>query len=332
MKEQKGILVIGEFEEGKLSSLTRELLGGAKKLGDEANEEISLLLIGENAAPLAQQGISSGADKVYIANSALLNEYCPELITSLISKLCAETRPVMCLMGQTDFGRDTAPGVAARLGSGLCMDCIDVKFDAEKESFVQTRPVYGGKALAVMSSAKGAIQINTIRAKSMEPLLPQEGRVGEVVTISDCGDPKTAGAKRTAFSKLDETGVRLEDAKVIVAGGGGLGGPEGFKLIKELADLLKGSVGATRVPVDEDWVPLSMEIGQTGKIVGPDLYIAVGISGAAQHVTGCINSKTIISINKDPDANIFKISDFGLVADYKVALPVLIEKLKAAGM
>jgi len=116
-----------------------------------------------------------------------------------------------------------------------------------------------------------------------------------------------------------------------LAGGGGLGGPEGFKLIKELADLLKGSVGATRVPVDEDWVPLSMEIGQTGKIVGPDLYIAVGISGAAQHVTGCINSKTIISINKDSDANIFKISDFGLVADYKVALPVLIEKLKAGG-
>ncbi|HCX01388.1 MAG TPA: electron transfer flavoprotein subunit alpha, partial [Syntrophaceae bacterium] len=159
-----------------------------------------------------------------------------------------------------------------------------------------------------------------------------DNRVGEVVRISESDDPKTVKAKRTVFSKLDETGVRLEDAKVIVAGGGGVGGQEGFKIIKELADLLKGSVGATRVPVDEHWVPLSMEIGQTGKIVGPDMYIAVGISGAAQHITGCLNSKVIISINKDPDANMFKISDFGLVADYKVALPVLIEKLRAAGI
>ncbi|MGV8056632.1 MAG: electron transfer flavoprotein subunit alpha/FixB family protein [Smithellaceae bacterium] len=332
MKEQKGILVVGEFEEGKLSSLTRELLGGARKLGDDSNEEIGLLLIGKDSATLANQGLSSGADKIYLADGAQFNKYCPELFISLISKLCTQIKPVMCLMGQTDFGRDVAPGVAARMGSGLCMDCSDMKFDAEKGSFVQTRPVYGGKALAVMNSAIGTMQINTIRAKAMEPLPLQEGRVGEIVTICDYGEPKTAGATRVALSELDKTGMRLEDAKVIVAGGGGMGGPEGFKLIKELADLLKGSVGATRVPVDEGYAPLSMEIGQTGKIVGPDIYIAVGISGAAQHVTGCLNSKTIISINKDPDASIFKMSDFGLVADYKVALPVLIEKLKSAGL
>lgn len=328
--EQKGILVVGELEEGKISSITKGLLGGARKLGDEANAKISLLLIGEKAAAFAQQGISSGADKVYVADNPALNEYNPELYISLVSKMCTETRPALCLMGQTDFGRDVAPRVAARLGSGLCMDCISVKFDVEKKSFVQTRPAYGGKALAEMGSA--SMQIDTIRPKSMEPLAAQDNRVGEVVKISESDDPKVVKAKRTAFSKFDETGVRLEDAKIIVAGGGGLGGPEGFELIKELANLLKGSVGATRVPVDEGWVPLSMEIGQTGKIVNPDLYIAVGISGASQHITGCINSKTIISINKDPDANIFKISDFGLVADYKDALPVLIQKLKEAGM
>jgi electron transfer flavoprotein alpha subunit len=330
MMEQKGILVIGEVEEGRLSILTKELLGGARRIGDEANEKIGLLLIGEKAAALAQQGISSGADKVYVADNPALNEYNPELYISLVCKMCTEIRPALCLMGQTDFGRDAAPRAAARLGSGLCMDCISVKFDAEKKSFAQTRPAYGGKALAEMGSA--LMQIDTIRPKSMEPLAAQDNRVGEVVRISESDDPKTVKAKRTVFGKLDETGVRLEDAKVIVAGGGGLGGSEGFGLIKELANLLKGSVGATRVPVDEHWVPLSMEIGQTGKIVNPDLYIAVGISGAAQHITGCINSKTIISINKDPEANIFKISDFGLVADYKEVLPVLIEKLKAAGM
>jgi electron transfer flavoprotein alpha subunit len=332
MREQKDILVIGELEDGKLSSLTKELLGGARKLNADDAGKVLLLLSGERAESLAQEGFSCGADKVYIADAPMFNEYCPEMFVSLIEKLCAEIKPAMCLLGQTDFGRDTAPGLAARVGAGLCMDCVEVKLDGETGNFVQTRPVYGGKALAVMDSAKDALQINTIRAKSMEPFMSQGDRTGEVIKIRDYGNQGKAGARRTMLSELNETGLRLEDAKVIVAGGGGLGGPGGFELVKELAELLRGSVGATRVPVDEDWVPLSMEIGQTGKIVAPDLYIAVGISGAAQHVTGCLNSKVIISINKDPEANIFKISDFGLVADYKDALPVIIEKLKAANI
>lgn len=332
MMERKGILVIGEVDDGKLSTLTRELLGGARRLGDETKEPTSLFLIGEKATPLAQQAIYSGADKVYIAAHPSFNEYNLELYISATGTLCSEIKPALCLLGQTDFGRDIAPRLAARLGSGLCMDCIDVNYDAGGQRFVQTRPVYGGKALAVMGSAASAMQINTVRAKSMEPMMPQESRVGEVIEFKKSGMDPAVRATRTGFSKLDESGLRLEDAKVIVAGGGGLGGPAGFELVKQLADLLKGAVGATRVPVDENWVPLSMEIGQTGKIVSPDLYIAVGISGAAQHITGCLNSKTIITINKDPDANMFKISDFGLVADYKEALPILIEKLKAAGM
>lgn len=332
MTDERTILVVGEFEDGKLTSLTAEMLGGAKVLADEAGMKVALLLAGEDAAAFAAQGFACGAAKVYAAASPDFGEYSPEKFISLVSKLCAETKPALCLIGQSELGRDIAPAVAARIGAGLCMDCVDVKFDAGKNCFLQTRPVYGGKALAVMGSANGATQIDTIRAKSLNPIPAREGAHGEVSVIGDFGIGPATGSKRTSFSRIDESGVRLEDAKVIVAGGGGLGGKEGFVLIKELADLLKGSVGATRVPVDEDWVPLSMEIGQTGKIVGPELYIAVGISGAAQHITGCLNSKTIISINKDPDANIFKISDFGLVADYKVALPVIIGKLKDAGI
>jgi electron transfer flavoprotein alpha subunit len=161
----------------------------------------------------------------------------------------------------------------------------------------------------------------------MPSAAPKDGRKGETVTLAEAPDAGAIKAKLVEAKKQEMEGVKLEDAKVIVAGGGGLGGPAGFDMIRQLADLLGGVVGATRVPVDENWVPLSMEIGQTGKIVSPELYIAIGISGAAQHITGCINSKKIVTINRDPDANMFKISDLGLVADYKAVVPVLIEKL-----
>ena len=181
-----------------------------------------------------------------------------------------------------------------------------------------------------MASAPDRMQVDTVRAKSMEPLDAPYGQNGETIVFSDGLDAFTPRARRTEWKKHTTEGLKIEDAKIIVAGGGGVGGPEGFGgILKELADLLGGAVGASRVPVDEGWAPLSMEIGQTGKIVNPDLYIAVGISGASQHVTGCLNSKKIVAINKDPEANIFKISDFGLVADYREALPLLIDKIKS---
>lgn len=328
MAEYKGILVVGEFEEEKLASTAKELLGGGRRLADQMDEEVCLLLIGERATSLAQEGIALGADKVYIATHPVFSEFNSDSYSFLISEVCQKIRPSLCLMGQTDLGRDVAPRVAARLEAGLCMDCIDVKMDSEQWHFLQTRPVYGGKAMAVMASSHGRIQINTVRAKSMVPLDPQEGRKGETIIFPEDFDISLRKPQLTNRKKLQPEGIKLEEAQVIVAGGGGLGGPEGFELIKELAKILGGAVGTTRVPVDEKWVPLSMEIGQTGKIVNPDLYIAIGISGAAQHITGCLNSKWIVAINKDPDANIFKISNLGLVADYRVALPVLIEKLK----
>jgi electron transfer flavoprotein alpha subunit len=329
MAENKTILVIGETEKGRTASITRELFGGARALADQTGGDVQLLLFGEAAAALAPEGIALGADKVYVASHAAYNEFSSDAYTALVSDVCSKITPALCLLGQTDLGRDVAPRVAARLGASLSMDCIEVNFDAENGRFLQTRPAFGGKALAVMASSKGRLQINTVRAKSMPSAVPQDGRKGETVTLAEAPDASVIKVKLIEAKKLETEGVKLEDAKVIVAGGGGLGGPAGFDMIKQLADLLGGVVGATRVPVDENWVPLSMEIGQTGKIVSPELYIAIGISGAAQHITGCINSKKIVTINRDPDANMFKISDLGLVADYKTVVPLLIEKLKA---
>ena len=328
MTGDRGILVVGELEEGRMASITNELLGGSRRLADHRNEEVHLLLFGEKAIQLAQEGIQMGADKVYIAAHPLFSEFNSDAYTLLISEICQKIRPALCLMGQTDLGRDVAPRVAARLEAGLCMDCIEVNADSEQWHFIQTRPVYGGKALAMMGSGDGRVQINTVRPKSMAPLIPQGERRGETVIVFEGLDSSSIKVKCLKRESHEKAEFNLEEAKVIVAGGGGIGGPEGFQRIKELAKVLGGAVGATRVPVDEKWAPLSMEIGQTGKIVNPDLYFAIGISGAAQHITGCLKSKCIVAINKDPDANMFKFSDLGWVADYRVAVPALIEKFK----
>ncbi len=321
-----GVLVIGEVEEGKLASITRELLGGARKLADQGQKEVSLLLLGEKAAPMAQNGIQYGADKVYTAVHPVFSDFNSDAYALCVADLCRKVQPTLCLLGQTDLGRDIAPRVAAKLDAGLCMDCVEVT--AEQDRFMQTRPVFGGKALATMASEAGKIQVDTVRPKSMTPQAPQAERKGEIMKIAEAPDPASIKIKCLKRDVQEKAEINLEEAKIIVAGGGGIGGPEGLQKVKDLAKVLKGAVGTTRVPVDEKWAPLSMEIGQTGKITSPDLYIAVGISGAAQHITGVQKAKCIVAINKDPDANMFKFSDLGWVADYKVAVPALIEAFK----
>ncbi|MBN2282579.1 MAG: electron transfer flavoprotein subunit alpha/FixB family protein [Deltaproteobacteria bacterium] len=328
MSDYKGIFVVGEIENGSLSSLTRELLGGARRLADTMQDEVGLFLVAKEPGNAGQEGITLGADKVYVSTDPALLDMNPDAYVFVVTHLCSQIKPLLCLIGQTDLGRDLAPRVAARLEAGLCMDCIHVDVNEERNGFIQTRPAYGGKALSVIASTNGRPQVNTVRSKAMEPLLPQDQRTGETIAVQESPDSSSIRIRILEREAATSGGIKLEDAKVIVAGGGGIGGPEGFDMIKDLARRIGGEVGATRVPVDENWVPLSMEIGQTGKIVNPELYIAIGISGAAQHITGCLNSKTIVSINKDPDANIFKISDIGLVGDYRDVLPVLIEKFQ----
>jgi electron transfer flavoprotein alpha subunit len=320
------MLIIGELDQkSDYTSLTGELLGGARRLADELGGSVDMLLLASGNLP---EGLCRGPDRVFVVENPQVTILDTDTVTTVAAELCKKNDYALCLIGQTDLGRDLAPRMAARLGAGLCMDCTEIKYEKDKNYFVQTRPVYGGKALAVFASSPGLLQIDTVRPKSMPSLGIQEKLNGVKVVISDNEIKIQGNVRLINCEKNEEEGIRLEDAKVIVAGGGGLGDAKGFELLGELARALHAAVGATRVPVDEKWVPHHMEIGQTGKIVSPDLYIAVGISGATQHITGILGAGKIIAINKDPDANIFRVADFGLVADYKEALPVLVQKLK----
>jgi len=226
------------------------------------------------------------------------------------------------------MGRDLAPRLAFRLGVGLSTDCLDLGVDPESKLLLQTRSVYGGNAQATFSS-ETTPQIVTIRAKAMTPIERDESRKGEIIATKVEIDTSKVKSKIVDKVKEEVAGVKLEDASVIVSGGRGLGGPEPFKTtLKELADVLHGAVGATRPPADNGWVPEALHIGLTGKIVAPEIYIAIAISGASQHVAGCSGSKNIIAINKDPEANIFREAKFGVVGRYEEVVPAFTQKLK----
>lgn len=327
MSDYRGILILGEIDDGRISSITKELLGIGRKLADELGEGLSTLLIGSEVKASSQEAIAWGADKVYVADNPALASYNSDYYTTIATKICQEITPSILLIGQTSIGRDVAPRVAARLGVSLSADCVELRIEPDTKRLIQTRPVYGGNAMAEMVS-KTRPQMATVRPKSMTPISPDASRTGEVIPVDVTAEDLTIKAKTIDRVKEEMEGVKLEDAKVIVAGGFGLGGAEDFKLIWELAKILNGAVGATRPPCDEGWISSSHQIGQTGKIVTPDLYIAVGISGAQQHISGCIASKHIVAINTDPEANMLKIADLGVIGDYKEALPALIAKCK----
>jgi electron transfer flavoprotein alpha subunit len=230
-------------------------------------------------------------------------------------------------MGQTDTGRNVAPRLAFRLGAALATDCVDLAIDPEKKRLLQTKPVYGGNAMSVFTSDIDP-QIATIRTKAMMPLEPDASRKGEVVNL-DAGLDDSVVKARVRERVVEEIeGVRIQDAEIVVSGGRGIGSTDGFKQLEELAAALKGAVGASRPPCDNGWVPDTLQVGLTGKIIAPDVYIAVAISGSSQHISGCSGSKNIIAINKDPEANIFRVARFGIVGDWKKVLPAFTAKVR----
>ena len=323
MREYRGVLVLAETQDKGIASITRELLGIGRKLADELGEELSALLIGGGAEAASSEAVAWGADRVYTAYGPDLDDYDSDRYTAVATRTCQEAAPSVFLMGQTSIGRDIAPRVAARLGASLSTDCVELRIEPDGRRLVQTRPVYGGNAMAVLVS-KACPQMATVRPRSMSPLDPDVSRTGKVIPV-EVGSLETK-AKVIDRVKEEVEGVKLEEAKVIVAGGAGISGAEDFGLVRELANVLGGAVGATRLPCEEGWLPSSLQVGQTGKIVAPDLYIAVAISGAPQHLAGCSGSKYIVAINRDPEAHIFKVADFSIVADYKEALPALTKK------
>jgi electron transfer flavoprotein alpha subunit len=327
MAENKGVLIFCETKEGKLAAIATELLGCGRKLADELGQELAAVLVGSGLAELAKETIASGADKVYVVDDPQLKDYQTDSYVSAMEKVVGQTAPQILLMGQTSIGRDLAPRLAFRLKTAAALGCIDLAIDPSSKKLLQTKPVYGGNAQAVFVT-ESFPQIATVRAKTMTPLAPDPSRKGEVVKIDAALDP--AAIRTKVLEKVAEKveGIKLEDAEVVVCGGRGIGSAEGFAQLEVLAKLLKGAVGATRPPCDNEWVPAGAQIGLTGKIVAPELYIAIALSGSSQHMSGCSGSKTIVAINKDPEANIFREARFGVVGDWKKALPAFTEKLK----
>jgi electron transfer flavoprotein alpha subunit len=328
MAEYKGILVCGELADGKLASITTELLGCGRKLANELKENLSCLLASDAVGGASKEAIAFGADKVYAIEHPALKEYQADSYMPVAEKLVKEISPRAILIGQTSMGRDLAPRLAFRLGTSLTTDCLDLRIDLGTKLLMQTRPVYGGNAQAIFTSELMP-QMVTVRIKAMSPLERDDSRKGEVIPTKIDIDTSKVRTKILETVKEEAVGIKLEDAPVIVCGGRGLGGPEPFQTtLKELADLLHGAVGASRPPADNGWVPEALHIGLTGKIVAPDIYIAIAVSGASQHTAGCSGSKHIIAINKDPEANIFREAEFGVVGKYEEVVPALTNKLK----
>jgi electron transfer flavoprotein alpha subunit len=327
MAENKGVLVLCETKEGKLASTSTELLGGGSKLAKDLGQELVAVLVGSGVANLAAEAAAYGADKVYVVDDPLLKDYQTDSYVPVMEKVVGQAMPQVLIMGQTSIGRDLAPRLAFRLNTAAALGCLELAIDPQSKKLLQTKPVYGGNAQAVFTT-ESFPQIATVRPKAMAPLAPDQSRKGEVIKV-DAG--LDASAVRTkVLEKVPEEvkGIKLEDAEVVVGGGRGIGSAEGFAQLEEIARLLKGAVGATRPPCDNGWAPAGAQVGLTGKIITPDLYIAVALSGSSQHMSGCSGSKTIVAINKDPEANIFREARFGVVGDWKKIVPAFTEKLK----
>ena len=327
MAESKGVLVLCETKEGKLASISTELLGGGRKLAKDLGQELAAVLVGSGVSGLAQEAIAFGADKVYVVDDPMLKDYQADSYVTVLEKVVQQVMPQVLILGQTSIGRDLAPRLAFRLNTAASMGCLELAIDSQSKRLLQTKPVYGGNALAVFVG-ESFPQIATVRAKAMAPLAPDQSRKGEIITIAAGLDPSAIRTKVVEKVPEKVEGIKLEDAKVVVGGGRGIGSAEGFKQLEELARMVRGAVGATRPPCDNGWMPAGAQIGLTGKIVTPDLYIAVALSGSSQHMSGCSGAKTIVAINKDPEANIFREARFGVVGDWKKVLPAFTSKLK----
>src|SRR5574341_620262 len=328
MDNHKGVLVCAEIADGKLAPVTIELLGLGRKLADELGEQSSVLLMGSKAGGLAQEAIAYGADNVYLVEDSLLDHYNSDAYTHIAANLCQQVLPSIMFLGHTDIGMDLAPRLNARVGGGLAMDCIALAIDPATKLLASTRPVFGGNAHAAMVSKSARPQMANVRAKTFPPAERNNSRQGQVIPVEGKVDPSAIKVKVIERIKEPVEGVKLEDAEVVVSGGRGIGGAQNFAMLRDLATVLGGAVGASRPVCDEGWVPARLQVGQSGKVVSPKLYIAVGISGAMAHIAGCLGSKAIVAINKDKDANIFSVAHFGVVGDYKQILPALTAKLK----
>ncbi len=316
-----GILVVAETFDGGLAPISGELLGAARSLSDAGGGSVSAFVIGDGVSDAL---ISLGADTVYAGTAPALADGVAAAAVPAVNAAIQQSGANIVLLGQTSLGRDLGPALAFSNKTAIAMDCVALEMAGDRLKVV--RSAYGGNARAE-HTWKGDLQIATVKAKQFDALAPDGSRSGSTTNIDAAGE---TAVKVTGKSQAETTGVRLEDAEVVVSGGRGLGDPSGFEMLEELTKLFKGAAtGASRAACDLGWYPPAQQVGLTGKTVSPSLYIAVAISGASQHMAGMSGSKNIVAINKDADCNMVQVSKYAVIEDYKKVVPALIAAIKA---
>lgn len=324
----KGVWIFGEQKNGTPAGVVLELLGEGRKLADQLQVGLSAVLLGENMEDTARTLISYGADTVYMVDHPSLKNFNDESYSDIFVQLIEKYKPEIVLMGATTYGRSLAPRVSSRLNTGLTADCTGLEIDPEKRILLQTRPAFGGNLMATIICPNHRPQMSTVRPKVMKAPEQDKQRQGEIIK-PDVKIPDDIKIKvLDVVNNLCEM-VNLTEADIIVSAGRGIGNPKNLALVEELAKVLGAAVGASRAVVDAGWIEYSHQVGQTGKTVGPKVYFACGISGAIQHLAGMSSSDTIIAINKNPEAPIFRVATFGIVGDVLEVLPSLISEFKA---
>jgi electron transfer flavoprotein alpha subunit len=322
----QGIWIVAEHREGELRKISFELVSEGKRLADKMGQPVTAILLGSNIKEKASMLGKYGADKVIVADDNRLATYTTDAYVSVIAQLAQAHEPAIILLGASVQGKDLSGRLAARLGVGMAQDCVAVSLD--NSNLVAERPIYAGKAYATVTFKDSSPQIATARPNVFELNEPDESRSVEITDAEFSLDDSQIKTKVVEFIQEARGKVDLTEAERIVSGGRGMKGPENYNVLEELADLIGATVGASRSAVDAGWRPHSDQVGQTGKVVSPNLYIACGISGAIQHLAGMSTSKYIVAINKDPDAPIFQKADYGVVGDLFDIVPALTEEIK----
>ena len=326
--DYKGVWVFAEQREGELQKVSLELLGEGRRVADKLGVKLTALLLGNNVSNLAEKLAAHGADEVLVAEDKNLEHYTTDAYTKVICDLATERKPGILFVGATFIGRDLGPRIAARLSTGLTADCTSIDVEVENGDLLATRPAFGGNLMATIACPDHRPQMATVRPGVFEAVTTDASncKIEKVnVNLADSDvRTKVIETVKTAKDIID-----ISEAKIIVAGGRGVGSKENFAMLQELADVLGGVVAGSRAAVEKGWIENAYQVGQTGKTVKPTIYIACGISGAIQHVAGMQDSEVIIAINKDETAPIMSVADYGIVGDVKKVLPELIAQAKA---
>lgn len=328
LKEYKGVLVYIETRFGKIEKVSFELLNKGRELADKKRVDLLSLIIGYDVEKFSDELIKKGSDKVIVVDDERLKDFVDSTYSNVVVDVVKKYKPEIFIAGSTNIGRSLFPRVSAKLLTGLTADCTELDIDPEDGKLLQTRPAAGGSIMATIITPNQRPQMATVRHKVFKEALIDPKRTGMVERFSIEERMIDKRVEYLGFEKDETQTVNLSDADIIVSGGRGLKSKDNFSLIFELAGLLNGAVGASRPCIDDGWLPFSHQVGQTGKTVSPKLYMAVGISGAIQHLAGMKSSETIIAINKDPNAPIFQVADYGIVGDLFEVVPLLIKKLK----